>query len=160
MTEAASTSETSVSFYQTTRCNIPEDSHLHTRRRENLKSHLVSVLLTARGLTSSLLRPLFFRQFSSFNVWSVNFIYSFQCRIACQCFIVVRCLLFLLAEKCVQCSSSSCLLLPPLTYHLRKAIGLVCKSDVAAGCNMCWHWSLTFWKVPQFVILNCFKMCI
>jgi hypothetical protein len=35
--EAASTSKTLVNFYQTTRCNIPEDSHLHTRRRENLK---------------------------------------------------------------------------------------------------------------------------
>jgi hypothetical protein len=37
--EAVSTSETSVNFYQTTRRNIPEDSHLHTRRCENLKSH-------------------------------------------------------------------------------------------------------------------------
>jgi hypothetical protein len=34
----ASISETSVNFYQTTRRNIPEDSYLHTRRRENLKS--------------------------------------------------------------------------------------------------------------------------
>jgi hypothetical protein len=41
MMEAVSTSETLVSVYQTTRRNIPEDSHLHTRRRENLKSHLV-----------------------------------------------------------------------------------------------------------------------
>jgi hypothetical protein len=39
MMEAASISETSVNFYQTTRCNNPEDSNLHTRRRENLKSH-------------------------------------------------------------------------------------------------------------------------
>jgi hypothetical protein len=39
MMEAASTSETSVNLYQTTRCNNPADSHLHTRRRENLKSH-------------------------------------------------------------------------------------------------------------------------
>jgi hypothetical protein len=31
--------ETSVNFYETTRRNNPEDSHLHTRRRENLKSH-------------------------------------------------------------------------------------------------------------------------
>jgi hypothetical protein len=38
MMEAASTYETSVNFYQTTRRNIPEDSHLHTRLRENLKS--------------------------------------------------------------------------------------------------------------------------
>jgi hypothetical protein len=37
MMEAASTSETSVKFYQTTRRYSPEDSHLHTRRRENLK---------------------------------------------------------------------------------------------------------------------------
>jgi hypothetical protein len=41
MMEAASTSETSVNFYQTTQRNNPEDSHLHTRSRENLKSHLV-----------------------------------------------------------------------------------------------------------------------
>jgi hypothetical protein len=39
MMEAASTFETSVNFYQTTRRNNPEDSHLCTRRRENLKSH-------------------------------------------------------------------------------------------------------------------------
>jgi hypothetical protein len=39
MMEVASTSEMSVKFYQTTRRNNPEDSHLHTRRRENLKSH-------------------------------------------------------------------------------------------------------------------------
>jgi hypothetical protein len=34
---AASTSETSVNFHQTTRRNIPEDSHLYTHRHENLK---------------------------------------------------------------------------------------------------------------------------
>jgi hypothetical protein len=37
--EAASTSEKLVNFYQTTQRNNPEDSHLHTRRRKNLKSH-------------------------------------------------------------------------------------------------------------------------
>jgi hypothetical protein len=39
MMEAASTSETSVNFCQTTRRNNSEDSPLHTPRRENLKSH-------------------------------------------------------------------------------------------------------------------------
>jgi hypothetical protein len=39
MMEAASTSETSVNFYQTARRYNPEASHLHTRRRENLKSY-------------------------------------------------------------------------------------------------------------------------
>jgi hypothetical protein len=39
MMEAASTSETSVNFYQTIGRNNREDSHLHTRRRENPKSH-------------------------------------------------------------------------------------------------------------------------
>jgi hypothetical protein len=38
MMEAASTSETSANFYQSTRRNNPEDSHLHTRRRKNLKT--------------------------------------------------------------------------------------------------------------------------
>jgi hypothetical protein len=39
MMEAASTSEKSVNFYHTTRCNNPEDSHLHSRRLKNLKFH-------------------------------------------------------------------------------------------------------------------------
>jgi hypothetical protein len=46
MTEVKSTSETSVNFYQTTWRNIPEDSHLHTRRRENLKSHNEKYIFT------------------------------------------------------------------------------------------------------------------
>jgi hypothetical protein len=39
MMEAARTSETLVNFYQTTRLYNPEDSHLRTHRRENLKSY-------------------------------------------------------------------------------------------------------------------------
>jgi hypothetical protein len=38
MMEAVSTSETLVNFYQTIQRISLEDSHLHTRRRENLKS--------------------------------------------------------------------------------------------------------------------------
>jgi hypothetical protein len=38
--EAAGTSEESVNFYWTTKCKIPEDSHLYTRRRESLKFHI------------------------------------------------------------------------------------------------------------------------
>jgi hypothetical protein len=38
MMEAARTSETMVNFYKTTRRYNPEDSHLRTHRRENLKS--------------------------------------------------------------------------------------------------------------------------
>jgi hypothetical protein len=41
LNEAASTPETSVNFCQTTQHNNPEDSHLHIRRRENLKSNLI-----------------------------------------------------------------------------------------------------------------------
>jgi hypothetical protein len=33
-------SETSTKFYQAVLRNIPEESHVHTRRRENLKSHI------------------------------------------------------------------------------------------------------------------------
>jgi hypothetical protein len=40
---AASTSETSVNSYQATRPLNPEDSHFHTRCRENLKSNLISL---------------------------------------------------------------------------------------------------------------------
>jgi hypothetical protein len=45
MMEAASTSETLVNFYQTTRCYNPEDSNLHTHRRENLKSYVEEMLM-------------------------------------------------------------------------------------------------------------------
>jgi hypothetical protein len=41
MMEAVRTSEMSVNFNVTTRRYIPEDSILHTRRRENLKSHIL-----------------------------------------------------------------------------------------------------------------------
>jgi hypothetical protein len=37
--ETVSTSETSINFYETTQRNIREGCHLHTRLRENLKSH-------------------------------------------------------------------------------------------------------------------------
>jgi hypothetical protein len=59
--EAASTSETSVNFYQTTRRYNPEDSHLHTRRRENLESYesLVEELLNAMGCKKSLAKNSF-----------------------------------------------------------------------------------------------------
>jgi hypothetical protein len=40
MMEAASTSETSVNFYQTIRRYNPVDSYLYTRCRENLNSYL------------------------------------------------------------------------------------------------------------------------
>jgi hypothetical protein len=42
MLEAINTSEKLINFYQTTRHNIPEDSHLHTSYYENLNSHLSS----------------------------------------------------------------------------------------------------------------------
>jgi hypothetical protein len=41
MMKAACTSETSVDIQLRTRQYIPEDSELHTRRRENLKSHML-----------------------------------------------------------------------------------------------------------------------
>jgi hypothetical protein len=39
MMETASTPEMYVNFYETTWCNNPEDSHLHTCHHRNLKSH-------------------------------------------------------------------------------------------------------------------------
>jgi hypothetical protein len=39
MMEGIRTSETSVNFYPTTWRNIPEDSHFHIRRHQNLKSN-------------------------------------------------------------------------------------------------------------------------
>jgi hypothetical protein len=46
MMEAVQTSETSDNFNVTTRRYIPEDSKIHTRRRENLKFHTKVIRLT------------------------------------------------------------------------------------------------------------------
>jgi hypothetical protein len=51
MMVAISASETSVNFYDTTRHNIPECSHIHARRRVNLKSDLYNWLI---GILSTL----------------------------------------------------------------------------------------------------------
>jgi hypothetical protein len=45
--EAVSTSETSVNYYQTEWRNIPEDIHLQTSRRENLKLRTLYVFLVS-----------------------------------------------------------------------------------------------------------------
>jgi len=50
MMEAARTSETTVDIQLRTRQYIPEDSELHTRRRENLKSHIQSILIVGYNL--------------------------------------------------------------------------------------------------------------
>jgi hypothetical protein len=58
MMETASISESSANFYQTTRRNNTEDSHLHTRRRENLKSRYfclgLSIIMASRFVCSAL----------------------------------------------------------------------------------------------------------
>jgi hypothetical protein len=41
MMEALSTSETPVSFYQTTRRNISEDSHLHLQGKHSLTTNWI-----------------------------------------------------------------------------------------------------------------------
>jgi hypothetical protein len=56
MTEAVTTSETSVNFYKTKRSNIPEDS-LHTHRRENLKSQLHEQLRRGQVSLPSTAKP-------------------------------------------------------------------------------------------------------
>jgi hypothetical protein len=44
---AASTPETSVNLYQTKRCNIPENRHLHSSRCQGLKFDLNAVLFAS-----------------------------------------------------------------------------------------------------------------
>jgi hypothetical protein len=49
MMEAVRTSEMSVYFNVTSRLYIPEFCKLHTRRRENLKSHLVKLIVMVKN---------------------------------------------------------------------------------------------------------------
>jgi hypothetical protein len=50
MRQQAETSETSVNFYETKRHKIPENIHLHTLRRENLKSKKSLTVVNLRVL--------------------------------------------------------------------------------------------------------------
>jgi hypothetical protein len=50
--EAVRTSETLVFFNEATRRSIPESCHLHIRRRENLKSHIIIIIRGATALTN------------------------------------------------------------------------------------------------------------
>jgi hypothetical protein len=52
MMEAVSTTEASVNIYQSTRRYFPENSHLHNRRREKLKSHRQIFWARHKGMLS------------------------------------------------------------------------------------------------------------
>jgi hypothetical protein len=57
MMEAVSTSEMSVSSYKTTQHSTPEDSHLHTHHQENLKSHMMSLIVEPECATLLIPKP-------------------------------------------------------------------------------------------------------
>jgi hypothetical protein len=70
MMEAARTSETSVDIQLRTRQYIPEDSELHTRCRENLKSHTaIRFVRLETGLVDS---QALVRRVASCSVFPVN----------------------------------------------------------------------------------------
>jgi hypothetical protein len=58
MMEAARTSEMLVNFYQTAWCYNPEDSHVRTHCRENLKSYLKKSVLACFGKENVLFKSL------------------------------------------------------------------------------------------------------
>jgi hypothetical protein len=45
--------ETSINFHYTTRRYNPEEIHLHTRRRENLKSSLTALMMEAASTSET-----------------------------------------------------------------------------------------------------------
>jgi hypothetical protein len=77
MMEAVNTSETSANFDQTTWRNIPEDSHLHTRRRENLQSHRVRISPSAYHSSATLHILVKIRARSGMRIEYRNFVPQF-----------------------------------------------------------------------------------
>jgi hypothetical protein len=62
MMKAVPTSETSVYFHETLRRYIPECCHLHTRRRENLKSNLTLIVYRKRIIKMQLINKKFWEE--------------------------------------------------------------------------------------------------
>jgi hypothetical protein len=58
--EAVRTSQTSIYFYETTRCCIPRDFNIHTCRRENLKSHILNKKLCEKRVEEPIGRNFIF----------------------------------------------------------------------------------------------------
>jgi hypothetical protein len=71
MMETARTSETLVNFYQTTRRYNPEDSHLRTYRRENLKSYMLGSALKFDERNFKLHLEIAYPSSSSHHDWEV-----------------------------------------------------------------------------------------
>jgi hypothetical protein len=71
-----------VEVYQTTRRNNPEDKHLHTRSRENLKSHKIKHrdrVTYSDVMTAITICVCFFRRYSL--LWDFTFSGEFFCQI-------------------------------------------------------------------------------
>jgi hypothetical protein len=68
MMEAARTSETSVDIDLRRRQYFPEDSELHTRRRENLKSHKTEIRSCEKALQCVSFIKIFYVLFPSNTV--------------------------------------------------------------------------------------------
>lgn len=67
--EGVSFSETSSNFCQATRCNIREVSRLHTRRRNNLKTHLCAENLSLEVLFKTVITLSMLWMSPSYSVW-------------------------------------------------------------------------------------------
>jgi hypothetical protein len=91
--EAARTSETLVNFYQTTRCYNPEDSNLHTHRRENLKSYLHSFYLCIKHFEVSSKGLLRSAYFIKVNLISQNLYPKLHAKYL-QYFNIIKCTLY------------------------------------------------------------------
>jgi hypothetical protein len=71
MMEAARTSETLVNFYQTTQRHNPEDSHLPTHCRENLKSYSIQYIpscpLSSKSILTFIYHVMAYTRYSWMN---------------------------------------------------------------------------------------------
>jgi hypothetical protein len=115
LTDLPSTSETTVNFHQTTRRNIPEGFHLHTRRRQNLKPH--------HGHSASPSLTALFHQFDFILVGQVRIsIWPTGVRLGKQCLVHI-----ILSWKPL-CLPLGFLQLPSPPFFSYKEVQLLCQS--------------------------------
>jgi hypothetical protein len=144
MMVAVMPSEISVTIYQTAQCNIPEDSHLHTRICccETLKSHQIPCSFQ-QSKTANIKST---DKFSTSNL-TLHVILVLVCSV-CMAYLLQFCGCSIMHNFCdTQLATEN-------TSHQTTSYLSFCLPIILRFYSFCYHFQtlvMTFWLIPSFI---------